>query len=991
MPETGEMLMGDREKGETSQGNSANATKGQLVKRPTTTARSQRERDLLKKGREYFAQDPARRDPVGNRYDIEAKNTGQKSQVTDQLKEAAQQVNALGTSAPGMVAAFASKALTGADAVNATRNAFIGVSAAATQNERATNKERNDATEKHMQHYAFTKRGMHSDFDEYRELEAEPSVDVDEEKKKKKFLGRARWHGAKNTLISGIKAAAYAKASGKRELLAPEIDTVASERGPEDEGKTAKELVEKGNFVSDLGRKARPTVRQLAAIFESRDLRGAADLRLGYGQKLNPQRQEKLDQGNDRLAELDAKKFYNKDISEVGIRTPQDDAKRYHKAEVKKLQDEAENRKKERPHSEGKGILSAVFGTKKPIFTADEQQRHAGAQKGFNDATASAQRARGNFLLGQKSALKKLRQEHKAPNVNKNSKPYIRWLQRQPKEVRAQHDEYEKNILESSRPATPESLKQYMGNRDDAEAARSHWSTKENLESIRDTNLSLDEKRKLDFHNAQLEEIKRTKKTGLDSRDRMEHQNLVEQPQRLAEQQKKENTAFKVAGDRKVTNGMLTTIDSHSNPADFESTTKEKIAKSMHGAAETLYEASMIGGGKAKDTQALADADRLPEAQAAAASAMARETLSGISNVAPGLGHGVGAAWSAATGTTKAIGAAGMKMTESDARKFDTKELYKSVADGTRAADTRPVNWSHVGRQTRQISSPSYMDIANGALSEISGKNDSLERGLGDGLNGAANKLNTVPGASVDGQAQTDGPANERILGAAAESMPTAVSPLNDMDRKIENGYDLMENEATSKRDTVDSEVEAVTGSRLSTLEQGAMAAHDAQGKGKEVSPPARLRRSQPQRWYQSHNFEGHKAPQPPTPQEPTPTEETAERITEKLARPQPKTLNETHDYEGLKAPQPPTPQEPTPTEETAERITEKLATQQQGLQSPEVYSADPMATEPQPAPPAQRRGWFHSLRRGAGRAWNAIRRTARRVGTGVTGMFRRR
>ena len=949
MPETGEMLMGDREKGETSQGNSANATKGQLVKRPTTTARSQRERDLLKKGREYFAQDPARRDPVGNRYDIEAKNTGQKSQVTDQLKEAAQQVNALGTSAPGMVAAFASKALTGADAVNATRNAFIGVSAAATQNERATNKERNDATEKHMQHYAFTKRGMHSDFEKYRELEAEPSADVDEEKKKKKFLGRARWHGAKNTLISGIKAAAYAKASGKRELLAPEIDTVASERGPEDEGKTAKELVEKGNFVSDLGRKARPTVRQLAAIFESRDLRGAADLRLGYGQKLNPQRQEKLDQGNDRLAELDAKKFYNKDISEVGIRTPQDDAKRYHKAEVKKLQDEAENRKKERPHSEGKGILSAVFGTKKPIFTADEQQRHAGAQKGFNDATASAQRARGNFLLGQKLALKKLRQEHKAPNENKDSKPYIRWLQRQPKEVRAQHDEYEKNILESSRPATPESLKQYMGNRDDAEAARSHWSTKENLESIRDTNLSLDEKRKLDFHNAQLEEIKRTKKTGLDSRDRMEHQNLVEQPQRLAEQQKKENTAFKVAGDRKVTNGMLTTIDSHSNPADFESTTKEKIAKSMHGAAETLYEASMIGGGKAKDTQALADADRLPEAQAAAASAMARETLSGISNVAPGLGHGVGAAWSAATGTTKAIGAAGMKMTESDARKFDTKELYKSVADGTRAADTRPVNWSHVGRQTRQISSPSYMDIANGALSEISGKNDSLERGLGDGLNGAANKLNTVPGASVDGQAQTDGPANERILGAAAESMPTAVSPLNDMDRKIENGYDLMENEATSKRDTVDSEVEAVTGSRLSTLEQGAMAAHDAQGKGKEVSPPARLRRSQPQRWYQSHNFEGHKAPQPPT------------------------------------------PQEPTPTEETAERITEKLATQQQGLQSPEVYSADPMATEPQPAPPAQRRGWFHSLRRGAGRAWNAIRRTARRVGTGVTGMFRRR
>ena len=671
----------------------ANYSPSAAQRKAAEKARSDREDKLLADFKGHYDKPIEQRDRVGHKYAQEAQNPGPRNKTTDSIKEPASSVIEAANSTEGKALDTVGRALMGGSAANIAKSGSVIASALATEHEQATNTERLAATDSHLKDYSATKRNMHEDFDNIRAVSKIPSAShpqeagaapfdrstlspADAEKESK--LTRLRWRALMPTLARGLKASEFAKASGKDDALAKEIKrehiAIQTSATP---GTKAKDLAVEGTYTGDITRLAKGKKRMKLSRDRKRELEGVerqqSDLKDKADAELAARKRGGVHQGYDFDKEQD-------DYDDHGTKKEQ-------------LEEEAKRNLQKR-------TSSGWFGSRKHEFTTDEQDKHAKAQSGFNDATKGAQSRRASDAQSHKSAMARIAKDH----VNKSklgpaSTGGVSFKADTPRGVIDEYLRHDKAVQALSTPATLSNLSTYMGEGDDAEAAESHAKGMKNLETLRDTGLDLKQTEDLAKHKEAMSQIDKRRQTGLSSQDRKAKEYLQARPNAIYKEQRDETMALKNAGDRRVeADGTIKMFDPTKDSAEALAKTRgEAVSQAANRGFSTLKEASDIASGSSTVQMKALREGKTGKAKLTAAVSLGVEAGKIASHASGGAGHAVIAGYKGTVKAGQALGSLGKAATAQGADRADAKDDQLSVITGKRQQEERPINWQHAG------------------------------------------------------------------------------------------------------------------------------------------------------------------------------------------------------------------------------------------------------------------------------------------------------
>ena len=416
---------------------------------------------------------------------------------------------------------------------------------------------------------------------------------TDEQQAHRSETVRSAWQATARNLGKGLKTAALAKATGNSGELLSENKMKHTEGGQTDlaEGEVAKKAdVLEGSILGNTKRK----------------------LLKGNAQKLSVDRKETLEGLENHRGSLEGQAKAEKALRKIEVTDTADlhgdpkdaysfvdegAAKRGHNAGIKALN---ETKKKE------------LKARKKSTTFSSHQALHAGEQTQYDASKAEYDSATSEAVALREAHLKKHTDTYDGLH-NKTPGKFNKALGTGAKPLSEEETNRKKHakaeMMRLGTLHTLENLQGYMSE-DQLARAKPHDRTMKNLESVRDTGLSLDQHDTMAEHEAGLADIEDRKKTGLSKSDQAE---LAQTKRRIAlvhESQSEHNTTIKEnLGKTADAHGRIGGVDRGDSvdPSTYQRTVAGTLAQGAVATAEGLRTGASILGGSDKAGRAALD------------------------------------------------------------------------------------------------------------------------------------------------------------------------------------------------------------------------------------------------------------------------------------------------------------------------------------------------------------------------------------------------
>ena len=416
---------------------------------------------------------------------------------------------------------------------------------------------------------------------------------TDEQQAHRSEIVRGAWQATTRNLGKGLKTAALAKTTGNSGELLSENKMKHTEGGQTDlaEGEVAKkEDILEGSILGNTKRK----------------------LLKGNAQKLSVDRKETLEGLEDHRGRLEGQAKAEKSLRKIGVTDTadlhddpkdaysfmdEDAAKKGHNAGIKALNKTKKEELKDR---------------KKSTTFSSHQALHAGEQTQYDASKAEYDSATSEAVALREAHLKKHTDTYDGLH-NKTPGKFNKALGTGAKPLSEEETHRKKHAkAEMMRLGTPHTLENLQGYMSEEQLARAkpHDRTMKNLESVRDTGLSLDQHDTMAEHEAGLADIEDRKKTGLSKSDQAE---LAQTNRRIAlvhESQSEHNTTIKEnLGKTADAHGRIGGVDRGDSvdPSTYQRTVAGTLAQGAVATAEGLRTGASILGGSDKAGRAALD------------------------------------------------------------------------------------------------------------------------------------------------------------------------------------------------------------------------------------------------------------------------------------------------------------------------------------------------------------------------------------------------
>ena len=418
---------------------------------------------------------------------------------------------------------------------------------------------------------------------------------TDEQQAHRSETVRSAWQATARNLGKGLKTAALAKATGNSGELLSENKMKHTEGGQTDlaEGEVAKKAdVLEGSILGNTKRK----------------------LLKGNAQKLSVDRKETLEGLEDHRGRLEGQAKAEKSLRKIGVTDTadlhddpkdaysfmdEDAAKKGHNAGIKALnktkKEELKDRKK-----------STTFSSHQALH-AGEQTQYDASKAEYDSATSEAVALREAHLKKHTDTYQELHKE--TPKGLSKRLSYVTGAKPLSEEETHRKKHAKAEMMRLGTPHTLENLQGYMSEEQLARA-KPHDRTMKNLESVRDTGLSLDQHDTMAAHEAGLADIEDRKKTGLSKSDQAE---LAQTKRRIAlvhESQSEHNETIKEnLGKTADAHGRIGGVDRGDSvdPSTYQRTVAGTLAQGAVATAEGLRTGASILGGSDKAGRAALD------------------------------------------------------------------------------------------------------------------------------------------------------------------------------------------------------------------------------------------------------------------------------------------------------------------------------------------------------------------------------------------------